>query len=72
MVTRSRPQAYRSGIAFAALLVASMSVSDHRVAAALHNGLSNVSGIATESTQPARLTKVGFGVVSPNIFHEHY
>ena len=61
MATRLRPTAQRSGVALAALLVASMSVHDHRVTTALHNGLSDTSGTAVDASQPARLVKASFG-----------
>ncbi len=56
--------AQRSGIALAALLVASMSVHDGRVAAALQNG-------TAANGQAAHLAKVAYSSVVPTIAH-HY
>ena len=72
MATVSRRfTAQRSGIALAALLVASMSTHDHRVAAALHNGLSDTSGSTLGGSQPAHLLKASFGEIGTGIIH-HY
>ena len=72
MAARSRRfLAQRSGLALAALLVASLSVHDHRVAAALQGGLSDASSPAVGSAQPAHLVKASFGTVGTNIYH-HY
>lgn len=74
MATGSRRvTAQRSGIALAALLVASMSAQDHRIAAALQQGVS-ATGSATGGAvgnQPAHLVKASFGTISPAIAH-HY
>ncbi len=71
MAARSRLfTAQRSGIAIATLLVASMSVHDHRVAAALQQG-APVTGSTTVGSQPAHLSTVAYGVISPGIAH-HY
>ncbi len=72
MATRSRLfTAQRSGIAVAALLVASMSVHDHRVAVALQQGAPVTGSTAVGSSQPAHLATVAYGVISPSIAH-HY
>ncbi len=70
MATGSRRvTAQRSGIALAALLVASMSVHDHRVAAALQQTTS-ATGSAV-GNQPPHLVKASFGTINPGIAH-HY
>ena len=71
MAIRSRLTAQCSGIALAALLVTAMSVHDHRVAAALHNGLSDTTGTTSDTSQPAHLSTVSFGTVGGGIIH-HY
>ncbi len=71
MAIRSRLTAQRSGIAFAALLVTSMSVHDRHVAAALHDGLSDTTATTADTSQPAHLSTVSFGTVGGGIIH-HY
>ena len=71
MATGSRRfTAQRSCIALTALLVASMSAQDHRVAAALLGGVS-ATGVSAVGSQPARLVKASFGTVGTGIAH-HY
>ena len=66
----SRLTAQRSGIALAALLVTSMSVHDHRVAAALQQGVS-VTGSSTVRSQPAPLVATAYDSIGSGIAH-HY
>ena len=70
MAIGSRLTAQRSGIALAALLVTSMSVHDHRVAAALQQGVS-VTGSTTVRSQPAPLVAAGYEAIGSGIAH-HY
>ena len=66
----SRSTAQRSGIALAALLVTAMSVHDHRVAAALQQGVS-VTNSTTVRSQPALLVAADYEVIGSGIAH-HY
>ncbi len=70
MATGSRRFTFqRSGIAFAALLVASMSVHDHRVAASIQ-GMSATRG-ATASVQAANPVKIAYDSIGSTVAH-HY
>ncbi len=71
MATVSRHfTAQRSGIALATLLVASVSVHDHRVAAAMQQGVS-VAASTTTGSQPAHLVTAAYDSIGSGIAH-HY
>ena len=70
MATGSRRITFqRSGIAFAALLVASLSVHDHRVAA-ITQAASATSGTAADA-QVAHSAKLAYASIGSNVAH-HY
>ncbi len=69
-ISSPRFTAQRFGVALSALLVASMSVHDHRVATILQGGLSATGG-TTAGSQPAHLVKAAYGTIGSNIAH-HY
>ena len=70
MATGSRRFTFqRSGMAFAALLVASVSVHDHRLAAIIQGA--SVTSNATAGAQVAHPAKLVYASIGSNVAH-HY